>query len=70
MWTLYIITARQKDAQGFDENLTAARTGGKVAKNARIDLETEMGTKVITKQNYLDTPQKILVAEDSEDNDQ
>jgi DNA-damage-inducible protein D len=45
--------ARNKDAQGFKENYQAARTGGKIAGDARKQLELESGRKVITKENYL-----------------
>jgi hypothetical protein len=53
--------ARAKDAQGFVENQTAAKTGGKIAGDARKNLEIAAGEKVITKKNFLDKPQyKIL----------
>lgn len=51
--------ARNKNAQGFDENKKAAREGGNVAGNARKDLERKSGNKIITKQNYLDLTKKI-----------
>jgi hypothetical protein len=44
---------RNRNTQGFIENKQAARTGGKIAGNARKQLEHESGRKVITKQNYL-----------------
>jgi methylphosphotriester-DNA--protein-cysteine methyltransferase len=49
---------RTKDAQGFDENRTAARKGGRIAGNARQDLEKETGKKVVTSENYLKLTQK------------
>lgn len=52
--------ARSKDAQGFTENESAARTGGNVAGKARKDLEKQTGNKVVTDQNYLDRAQKII----------
>lgn len=52
--------ARKVDAQGFDENKVAARSGGEVAGNARQDLEARTGNKVVTKQNYLEEEQKRL----------
>jgi len=52
--------ARKIDAQGFDENRDAARAGGEVAGNARKDLEKRSGTKVISKQNYLEKGQKKI----------
>ncbi len=45
--------ARSRDAQGFDQNKLAANKGGAVAGNARQELESETGTKVISKDNYL-----------------
>lgn len=44
--------AREKDAQGFIENHSAARSGGQVAGNARKDLEARTKKKVITKENF------------------
>ncbi|KJS23665.1 MAG: phage antirepressor protein [Clostridiaceae bacterium BRH_c20a] len=44
--------ARNRDAQGFIENFTAAHEGGTVAGNARKELESKTGAKVVTKENY------------------
>ena len=52
--------ARNKDAQGFGQNKVAARAGGKVAGNARKELEKKSGKKVSTVQNYLELPQKEI----------
>lgn len=52
--------ARNKDAQGFAQNKSAARQGGEVAGNARKDLEARTGKKVITDQNYLGQSQKQI----------
>ncbi len=49
--------ARNKDAQGFTENKTAAQKGGKIAGDARKNLELESGKKISTKANYLKEPQ-------------
>ena len=49
--------AKNKDAQGFIQNKTAARQGGNVAGNARKELERKSGERVSTKQNYLTQPQ-------------
>ncbi|MFH0799220.1 MAG: Bro-N domain-containing protein [Pseudomonadota bacterium] len=48
--------ARRKDAQGFDENKRVARSGGKIAGDARKKLEIETGAKVVTSKNYLHKP--------------
>ncbi len=46
------ITVNQ-DVQGFDESKTAAKAGGKIAGDARHQLEQESGKKVISKDNFL-----------------
>jgi DNA-damage-inducible protein D len=51
---------RNKDAQGFEQNKSAACSGGEVAGNARKDLETRAGKKVTTQQNYLSKTQKQI----------
>lgn len=45
--------ARNKNAQGFDQNKKAAQEGGSIAGNARHALEIKSGRPVITKENYL-----------------
>ncbi|MCL4374541.1 Bro-N domain-containing protein [Patescibacteria group bacterium] len=45
--------AKNKDAQGFNQNRNTAKEGGAVAGNARRDLEQKSGKKVSTKGNYL-----------------
>ena len=44
---------KTQDAQGFDENCTAARKGGKIAGDAREKLEKETKKMVVSKGNYL-----------------
>jgi len=39
--------------QGFEKNKQVSRRGGKIAGDARFNLEKETGRKVITSQNYL-----------------
>lgn len=48
---------RQEDAQGFHKNQTAARKGGRIAGNARRELEAETGKPVVSSTNYLERPQ-------------
>jgi hypothetical protein len=45
----------------MDENKVAAKTGGKIAKRARLELEARTGRKVVTGENYLppDTTKKL-----------
>ncbi len=45
--------AETENATGMDENETAAKTGGGIAKKARKELEAKTGKKVITSDNYL-----------------
>lgn len=47
--------AVQKDTQGFEENRDAARAGGKIAGNARKELEDESGRKVVSSSNFRDS---------------
>ena len=50
---------RVDDAKGFQESRHAARKGGDVAGKARKDLEQKTGKRVISRENYLTTPQEI-----------
>ena len=49
--------AKNKGAQGYNENKNAAQKGGAVAGKARKDLEKKSGKKISTKGNYLHKPQ-------------
>jgi hypothetical protein len=49
--------ARQHDAQGFEQNRTAANKGGRIAGDARTDLERETGRRVTSTENYLSEPE-------------
>jgi hypothetical protein len=40
-------------ATGMAENQTAAKTGGKIARRARLELEAKTGKRVVTGENYL-----------------
>lgn len=55
---------RAKDAQGFVESKVAAKEGGKIAGNARKELEIKSGRKVVTNENYLslDSPKRVKKA--------
>lgn len=62
--------ARHEDAQGYDENKRAARKGGRIAGNARRELEAETGRPVISPRNYLEHPEsEQLPAGDESDED-
>jgi len=45
--------AETANATGMVENESAAKTGGRIAKRARIELESKTGGKVVTSGNYL-----------------
>jgi hypothetical protein len=50
---------RVDDAKGFHESRHAARKGGGVAGKAREDLEKKTGKRVVSRGNYLTTPQGV-----------
>jgi len=50
---------RTRDAQGFVENLGAARKGGEIAGGARQKLEQETGKSVVSSDNYLEIAGKV-----------
>ena len=50
--------ARNKNAEGFTENKTAAYEGGTVAGVARKELEKRSGEEVANSENYLTEPEK------------
>jgi len=43
---------------GFDENKKAAKAGGKIAGDARKQLELKSGKKVVSEENYLPESEK------------
>jgi DNA-damage-inducible protein D len=55
--------AVQKEAQGFEENRDAARAGGKIAGNARKELEEKSGRKVVSSSNFRDIAISIDISE-------
>lgn len=46
--------ARNRRADGFSQNKTAAQAGGRVAGNARRELEKKSGRKVVSRENFLE----------------
>ena len=44
----------------MNENESAAKTGGGIAKKARLELEGKTGKKVISSENYLAPPSATL----------
>ena len=45
--------AKTMEATGMEENKVAGKTGGGIAKRARLELEEKTGKKVVSGQNYL-----------------
>jgi hypothetical protein len=67
--------SRQRNPKGFDESRQTAQAGGRIAKNARQDLEKELGHSVVSPakaSDYLapieDVEAKELPKETSTDN--
>ena len=45
--------AESVDATGMVQNKAAAKTGRRIAKKARLELEQKTGRKVVSRENYL-----------------
>ncbi|OCB01662.1 antirepressor [Acidithiobacillus ferrivorans] len=45
--------AENSDATGMEENKSAAKIGGRIAKSARLELESKTGKAVVSGENYL-----------------
>jgi hypothetical protein len=52
--------AESAEATGMDENEAVAKTGGGIAKKARLELEGRTGRRVVTAENYLPPGKKKL----------
>jgi hypothetical protein len=50
--------AENMQATGMEENVKAGKTGGAIAKKARLELEGKTGKKVISSTNYLPPPKQ------------
>jgi prophage antirepressor-like protein len=50
---------KTKNPKGFVENHKAAKQGGTIASNARKELESKTGKKVVSKKNYLPDKKKL-----------
>ncbi|MCO5249649.1 MAG: hypothetical protein M9887_11960 [Chitinophagales bacterium] len=57
---------KTQNLKGFIENKKAAKQGGAVAGNARKELESKTGQKVVSNENYLPEKKKI----DKKDNNE
>jgi len=52
--------AEKADATGIDQNKVAAKSGGNIAKRARLELESKTGKSVVTGDNFLPPPRAKL----------
>ena len=50
--------AESMEATGFAENKIPAKRGGQIAKNARLELESKTGKRVVTGENFLSSGKK------------
>jgi len=48
--------AEKTDATGLNDNKVAAKSGGNIAKKARLELESKTGQPIVTGQNFLPPP--------------
>ena len=55
--------SRQEQPENFDQNRDVARRGGNVAKNARKDIESQLGASVVSPLNAGDKPALEVKAE-------
>ena len=62
--------SKQEQPGTFDENKAVARRGGKVAKNARTDIESQLGQSVVSPLNASDKPALEIKSETGKDEKQ
>ena len=55
--------SQQRDSQGVPKLRRDAKDGGAVAGRTRKDIEKQIGTKVVTKENFLPNQKKVLIEE-------
>ena len=60
--------AESVNATGMVENADAGKKGGKIAKKARLELESKTGKSVITSENYLPPADKQKQLKQKPDN--
>ena len=53
--------AESIEPTGMKENKVAAKTGGCIAKKARLELEEKTGRKIVTRENYLPPPENACI---------
>ncbi|MBU1152494.1 hypothetical protein KKB84_00745 [bacterium] len=62
--------AESVDAIGLNENTAAGKKGGKIAKKARLELESKTGKSVITSESYLPPAKKQRQLKHKQDNNE
>lgn len=62
--------SRQEQPETFDESKAVAKRGGKVAKNARMDIEAQLGQSVISPLNASDKPALEIKVKDASDDEE
>ncbi len=60
--------AVEQEAQGFEENETAAKIGGTIAGNARREIEAQTGKRVVTPDNFLPENKQPTLLDAPDDN--
>lgn len=55
--------AETVEARGLEENKIPARKGGRIAKNARLELEEKTGKKVVSGNNFKILPEQKKLKE-------
>ncbi|MFT5703319.1 MAG: DNA-damage-inducible protein D [Rickettsiales bacterium] len=48
--------AKTLESKGLEENKIPAKKGGKIANNAKIELEQQTGQKIVNTRNFLPKP--------------
>ena len=56
---------QSRDSEGFEECRESSREGGKIAGNARRELESKTGRKVVSSDNYLEITGKVKKLENN-----
>ncbi len=51
--------AETEESKGVQQNATAGKKGGKIAKDARLALEDKIGKQVITGENFLPASKQV-----------
>jgi len=50
---------RTQNPEKFEEHLEVSNKGGIIARNARLELESETGESIVSNENFLETPERL-----------